>query len=46
MKKISYIEYSKEDLFEGALDITAIAECEGLTAHANTIYERLNYEKG
>ncbi len=46
MKKISYIEYSKEDLFEGALDITAIAECEGLTAHANTIYEMLNYEKG
>lgn len=46
MKKISYIEYSKEDLFEGACDITAIAECEGLTAHANTIYERLNYEKG
>lgn len=37
MKKISYIEYSKEDLLEAADDIIAVAECEGFTAHANTI---------
>lgn len=37
MKKISYIEYSKEDLFKAADDIIAVAECEGFTAHANTI---------
>lgn len=37
MKKISYIEYSKEDLLASADDIISIAECEGFTAHANTI---------
>ena len=37
MKKISYIEYSKEDLLKAADDIIAVAECEGFTAHANTI---------
>lgn len=37
MKKISYIEYSKDDLLEAADDIIAVAECEGFTAHANTI---------
>ncbi len=37
MKKISYIEYSKEDLLVSADDIISIAECEGFTAHANTI---------
>lgn len=37
MKKISYIEYSKEDLLEAADDIIAVAECEGFTAHANTV---------
>lgn len=37
MKKISYIEYAKEDLLSSADDIIAIAECEGFTAHANTI---------
>lgn len=37
MKKISYIEYAQEDLLASADDIIAIAECEGFTAHANTI---------
>lgn len=37
MKKISYIEYSEEDLLEAADDIISVAECEGFTAHANTI---------
>lgn len=37
MKKISYIEYSKEDLLAVADDIISVAECEGFTAHANTI---------
>ena len=40
MKKISYIEYSKEDLLKAADDIIAVAECEGFTAHANTIKSR------
>lgn len=40
MKKISYIRYSREDLEDGAKHITGIAESEGLTAHANTIYKR------
>ncbi|MDE7336895.1 MAG: histidinol dehydrogenase, partial [Clostridia bacterium] len=37
MKKISYIEYAKEDLLSSADDIIAIAESEGFGAHANTI---------
>lgn len=41
MKKISYIEYAKENLINAADDIIAIAECESLTAHANAIKERL-----
>lgn len=37
MKKISYIEYAKQDLLSCADDIIAIAESEGFGAHANTI---------
>lgn len=40
MKKISYIEYDKGDLLSSADDIIAIAESEGLTAHANSIRAR------
>lgn len=40
MKKISYIEYDKGDLLSSADDIIAIAESEGLTAHANSIRVR------
>lgn len=41
MKKISYINYSKQDLLQGADDIVAIARCEGFDAHANTIIRRV-----
>ena len=37
MKKISYIEYDKQDLLSIADNIIKIAESESLTAHANTI---------
>ena len=37
MKKISYIEYDKQDLQSIADNIIKIAESESLTAHANTI---------
>lgn len=40
MKKISYIQYDKSDLLSSADDIIAIAESEGLTAHANSIRVR------
>ena len=42
MKKISYIEYSQEDLLAAADDIIGIAESEGFGAHANTIKLRKN----
>lgn len=44
MKKISYISYSKDNLRKAASDIAAIAECEGLTAHANTVKIRFKEE--
>lgn len=44
MKKISYISYSKDSLRKAASDIAAIAECEGLTAHANTVKIRFKEE--
>lgn len=44
MKKISYINYSKDNLRKAASDIAAIAECEGLTAHANTVKIRFKEE--
>lgn len=44
MKKISYINYSKENLRKAASDIAAIAECESLTAHANTVKIRFKEE--
>lgn len=37
MKKISYIQYSKQDLLEVADDVIRFAESEGLTAHANAV---------
>lgn len=42
MKKISYIEYSQEDLLAAADDIIGIAVSEGFGAHANTIKLRKN----
>lgn len=44
MKKISYISYNKDNLRKAASDIAAIAECEGLTAHANTVKIRFKEE--
>lgn len=40
MKKISYIEYTRDSLLSVSNDIIAIAECEGLNAHANAIKVR------
>lgn len=40
MKKISYIEYSKEDLLAVADDIVRIAESEGFDGHANAVKVR------
>lgn len=40
MKKISYIEYTRDSLLSVSNDIMAIAECEGLNAHANAIKVR------
>ena len=37
MKKTSIISYTKEALAEAADDIIAMAEAEGLQAHANAI---------
>ena len=37
MKKMSYINYSGEDLLAAADDIVALAESEGFGAHANSI---------
>lgn len=42
MKKISYIEYDKDDLKSVGEDIIALAKSEGFTAHANTIELRKN----
>ena len=43
MKKTSIISYTKEALAEAADDIIAMAEAEGLQAHANAI--RIRKEK-
>ncbi|CDZ24150.1 Histidinol dehydrogenase [[Clostridium] cellulosi] len=40
VKKSSFIYYTKEALEKGRDDIVALAECEGLTAHANSIKVR------
>lgn len=40
MKKTSLISYTREALKEAADDIIAMAEAEGLTAHANAIRVR------
>jgi histidinol dehydrogenase len=37
LKRISYINYSREDLLEVKDDIIRFAECEGLLAHADSI---------
>ena len=42
MKKISYIEYDKDDLMDIGDDVIALAKSEGFTAHANTIQIRKN----
>ncbi|MDE6275909.1 MAG: histidinol dehydrogenase [Clostridia bacterium] len=42
MKKISYIEYDKDDLLSIGDDVIALAQSEGFTAHANTIMIRKN----
>ena len=41
VKRISYIRYTKAALDAAAKDILTIADKEGLTAHANSIKERL-----
>ncbi|MDE5756592.1 MAG: histidinol dehydrogenase [Clostridia bacterium] len=40
MKKISYIEYDKDDLMSIGDDVIRLAKSEGFTAHANTIQLR------
>lgn len=40
IKKISYINYSREDLIKASGDIIRLAEAEGFTAHANSIKVR------
>ncbi|MGP4066797.1 histidinol dehydrogenase [Oceanobacillus sp. M65] len=40
MKKSSIIQYSQEALLEASEPIIHLAETEGLTAHANAIYQR------
>lgn len=42
MKKISYIEYDKDDLMSIGDDVIRLAQSEGFTAHANTIQLRKN----
>ncbi len=42
MKKISYIEYDKDDLLSIGDDVIRLAQSEGFTAHANTIQLRKN----
>ena len=41
-KKMSYIHYDESSLLHSGEDIIAIAECEGLTAHANSIRVRMD----
>jgi histidinol dehydrogenase len=41
LKRTSYVEYSKDAFIEDAEDIIAIAEKEGLSAHAKSIKVRL-----
>jgi histidinol dehydrogenase len=46
LKKSSLISYSKKDLLEHGDKIIALAESEGLGAHAEAIRVRLNKERG
>lgn len=46
LKRTSVIRYSEEALKRDAKHIIALAEAEGLPAHANSIKVRLNSEKG
>ena len=41
LKRISYIEYDKENIAFAADDIITLAETEGFAAHANAIRKRL-----
>lgn len=45
IKKSSIISYSREALEDASTDIMTFAECEGLTAHANSIRVRFEEEK-
>ncbi len=45
IKKSSIISYSREALEGASTDIMTFAECEGLTAHANSIRVRFEEEK-
>lgn len=45
VRRVSYIEYGERNLKAAAKDIIAIAECEGLSAHANSVRVRLNPNK-
>ncbi len=42
IKKTQYVYYSRQKLEAAAEDIIAIAECEGLSAHANSVAVRLS----
>lgn len=42
VKKSSFIYYTKDALGSAASDIVTLADCEGLTAHANSIKVRFN----
>lgn len=44
-KKISFINYSKQELEKAAEDIITLADAEGLKAHANAVKVRLGEEK-
>jgi len=46
VKKTSLISYSKTDLMANGPKIVALAESEGLTAHARAIQVRLDKERG
>jgi histidinol dehydrogenase len=45
MKRMSYINYTKNDLFNASEHIINLSKAEGLTAHTNAINVRINKEK-
>ncbi len=44
VRKMSYINYDKKNLVQGAKDIITLAEAEGFSAHANAIRKRIGEE--